>query len=419
MATVPTTEQQIQHPLDLSCKNNAANGHMDDMTRQNDNSALDMSSRAQKRKDQNRCAALSYRKRQRDMASTLEFEYEAVRKRNVYLVGECQALERNVQQMKIMLAARGVSSDSSSTLSKPLQPQSSWTLQANTLPTLPTNSVFAIPPSSFASLPVPLLSSEPAESAAIDPSLILAAQRPSLQVLLANLRPDVSTSVQDPQSEATEAAAPLSGHGEFSMPPPAPGSFIAEIKREPSEDAMSDQLAKSVHHQEGLRVRAGSSDAGYFSDSYSEAQPTSLVVVEQKSVPSASILVGQHHSSSFQSAMGPPPSSLTQLPLLAVPNQSPAGDKLKLPNPKRRRSSDSQLPTDPRDRKKEQNRRASKRFRERKKEEMNLGEKELVDLEIRNASLKQIHAQLLSAIQQLRSKLLTPTCDSPESRLSQ
>ena len=76
-----------------------------------------------------RCAALSYRKRQRDMASTLEFEYEAVRKRNVYLVGECQALERNVQQMKIMLAARGVSSDSSSTLSKPLQPQSSWTLQ--------------------------------------------------------------------------------------------------------------------------------------------------------------------------------------------------------------------------------------------------------------------------------------------------
>ena len=76
-----------------------------------------------------RCAALSYRKRQRDMASTLEFEYEAVRKRNVYLVGECQALERNVQQMKIMLAARGVSSDSSSTISKPLQPQSSWTLQ--------------------------------------------------------------------------------------------------------------------------------------------------------------------------------------------------------------------------------------------------------------------------------------------------
>ena len=106
-----------------------------------------------------------------------------------------------------------------------------------------------MPPSSFASLPVPLLASEPAESAAIDPSLILAAQRPSLQVLLANLRPDVSTSVQDPQSEATEAAAPLSGHGEFSMPPPAPGSFIAEIKREPSEDAMSDQLAKSVHHQ--------------------------------------------------------------------------------------------------------------------------------------------------------------------------
>ena len=94
------------------------------------------------------------------------------------------------------------------------------------------------------------------------------------------------------------------------------------------------------------------------------------------------------------------------------------GDRLKLPNPKRRRSSDSQLPTDPRDRKKEQNRRASKRFRERKKEEMNLGEKELVDLEIRNASLKQIHAQLLSAIQQLRSKLLTPTCDSPKSRLS-
>ena len=159
MATVPTTEQQIQHPLDLSCKNNATtNGHMDDMTRKNDNSALDISSRAQKRKDQNkwadsyislwvdlkskktaiksngnvlnfRCAALSYRKRQRDMASTLEFEYEAVRKRNVYLVGECQALERNVQQMKIMLAARGVSSDSSSTLSKPLQPQSSWTLQ--------------------------------------------------------------------------------------------------------------------------------------------------------------------------------------------------------------------------------------------------------------------------------------------------
>ena len=56
MATVPTTEQQIQHPLDLSCKNTAANGHMDDMTRQNDNSALDMSSRAQKRKDQNRWA---------------------------------------------------------------------------------------------------------------------------------------------------------------------------------------------------------------------------------------------------------------------------------------------------------------------------------------------------------------------------
>jgi len=74
-----------------------------------------------------------------------------------------------------------------------------------------------------------------------------------------------------------------------------------------------------------------------------------------------------------------------------------------------------QLPTDPRDRKKEQNRRASKRFRERKKEEMSLGEKELVDLEIRNASLKQIHAKLLSAIQQLRSKLLTPTCDSPQS----
>ena len=70
-------------------------------------------------------------------------------------------------------------------------------------------------------------------------------------------------------------------------------------------------------------MRAGSSDAGYFSDSYSEAQPTPLVVVEQKSVPSASILVAKHHSSSFQSAMGPPPSSLTQLPLLAVPNQSP------------------------------------------------------------------------------------------------
>ena len=71
-------------------------------------------------------------------------------------------------------------------------------------------------------------------------------------------------------------------------------------------------------------MRAGSSDAGYFSDSYSEAQPTSLVVVEQKSVPSASILVGQHQSSCFQSAMGPPPSShLTQLPLVPVPKQSP------------------------------------------------------------------------------------------------
>ena len=91
----------------------------------------------------------------------------------------------------------------------------------------------------------------------------------------------------------------------------------------------------------------------------------------------------------------------------------PAADRLKLP---KRRTSDLQLPTDPRDRKKEQNRRASKRFRERKKEEMSLGEKELVDLEIRNASLKQIHAKLVSAIQQLRSKLLTPTCDSPVKR---
>ena len=76
-----------------------------------------------------RSAALSYRNRQRDMASTLEFEYEAVRKRNVYLVGECQALERNVQQMKIMLAARGVSLDSSSKPNQQLQPQTSWTLQ--------------------------------------------------------------------------------------------------------------------------------------------------------------------------------------------------------------------------------------------------------------------------------------------------
>ena len=82
-------------------------------------------------------------------------------------------------------------------------------------------------------------------------------------------------------------------------------------------------------------MRTGSSDAGYFSDSYSEAQPTSLVVVEQKSVPSASILSGQHHSSSFQSAMGPPPSSLTQLPLVAAPKQSPGKRTLILINVKK------------------------------------------------------------------------------------
>ena len=77
-------------------------------------------------------------------------------------------------------------------------------------------------------------------------------------------------------------------------------------------------------------------------------------------------------------------------------------------------SSDSSLPLDPRDRKKEQNRRASKRFRERKKEEKSLGQQQLQDLEDRNVKLKQTYLDLSNAVLSLRANLLKSSNSSTQ-----
>ena len=61
---------------------------------------MDSAQHERRRKDQNRCAAQSYRKRQRDLGSSLEAQYEALRTRNTQLAAECHRLEQSVEGMR-------------------------------------------------------------------------------------------------------------------------------------------------------------------------------------------------------------------------------------------------------------------------------------------------------------------------------
>ena len=89
-----------QQPLDLTCKDSDENNDMCP-PRSGHSGRLDMTAHHEKRrKDQNRCAAQSYRKRQRDLGSDLEAQYEALQTRNRSLAAECHRLEQSVEGMR-------------------------------------------------------------------------------------------------------------------------------------------------------------------------------------------------------------------------------------------------------------------------------------------------------------------------------
>jgi len=284
---------------------------------------MDSAQHERRRKDQNRCAAQSYRKRQRDLGSSLEAQYEALRTRNTQLAAECHRLEQSVEGMRQVLA----------------------TTAKQHVPARLT----------------------PAEASFVQPHM-----------MGMPIPPTASTVSLQPQQL------------------PKPTSFLNEIKQEPADPS-------PVPAQAELRLRTGSSDAGYFSDTYSEASLDSSKVLAGATTITLS---DQRPVVVFQ-----PPA----LPIV-IPSPQPvpavgkhSSDTNVHKSKLSRQMSDSgedRLPADPRDRKKEQNRRASKRFRERKKEERCLEEQELHHLEATNAKLKLTHASLSTAIDTLRNRLL-------------
>ena len=90
-----------QQPLDLTCKDSDKNYDM--CPPRSGHSHLDAAHHEKRRKDQNRCAAQSYRKRQRDLGSELEAQYEALQTRNRSLAAECHRLEQSVEGMRQVL----------------------------------------------------------------------------------------------------------------------------------------------------------------------------------------------------------------------------------------------------------------------------------------------------------------------------
>jgi len=285
-------------PLDLSLKSSDAlanhNLEVGTITNSNDNT-LDGNA---KRKDQNRAAAQSYRKRQRDMGSDLEAEYTFLQDGNKTLTEECRRLEQSVVGMRAVLA---------------------------TVPPVRPRAAATVPPTAW-------------------------------KVHLQSLKL-------------------------MSQLPTTSSSFLAEIKQEPEAPVAMPPLAQ---HAE-LRLRAGSSDAGYFSDTYSEASLDSSRLIRASDRQTKGVVVPFQHPAAV---MPTPPVFKAKLKESGTPRCS------------------SGLPLDPHDRKKEQNRRASKRFRERKKEERCLEEQELQDMEKSNARLKTTHGRLIEAIATLRNKLL-------------
>jgi len=342
----------------------------------------------QKRKAQNKSAALTYRKRQREISGVLEAEVASLQSRKQELVTQYTRLEKNVASMRQALA----SLPSSLTITpKHTQPQSLVLTSQQAQHSLMTTQPLTISqPMSNLKIPLPKMISQHA--------------LPNPLVREFKIEPLVK---QD-MTEANVTMSPASVTSIDAQRHQHP--FLAEIKIEPSAKISThgSQIAmQSTNKQSGgLRLgRTGSSDAGYFSDSS---------VILPSDMSDSKVAVGGHQRpvnhhlwpSNNLVIKSPLPAELINGAKLTVQKSLSSVSDSSLPR------SNSSLPLDPQDRKKEQNRRASKRFRERKKEEKCLGQQQLQDLEDRNAKLKETYRELQNAVGSLRANLLKSSCSS-------